>query len=476
MIVRIHSSGKSFKGTAAYLTHDPDAQSAERVGWSHTLNLAHDHVASAVDEMLWTSRSAELLKQEAGIRAGGRAMENPVKHISLNWSPEERPDKEHMIESAEAFLRHMKWDEHQALIVAHEDKSYQHAHIMLNACHPDTGLCLDDNFERRRAQAWALQYEQENDRIFCEQRLQNIGEREESPTRPAWMAFKEKQAEFENQEKYRENQVPIIVEDLNNPDAIKSAEWKKLKEIQKNERMGFFAEGKSEFSELRKSIYQQIRDEFRGRWADHYAATKDGDADKSELASAKQALIDEQKAALETRRDEACKALRETRDERYQTLLDDQRDARYGLHARQDAGLENALLLNLMEEGKIRAGRQDFQEAAAEATRVEEQAEPPEEMVSHGRPPRDDSGMKSGADIGAGIGVGAGLALISFFDGLADGLIGGKPPPKPKHVEPERPARDPFDNVIEAARERERAERLQAEDEESRKRQRSYGE
>ncbi|HEY0256968.1 MAG TPA: hypothetical protein VGC39_05965, partial [Candidatus Methylacidiphilales bacterium] len=96
MIVRILSQGKSFTGLAAYLTHDPDAKTAERVGWTHTLNLAHDHVPSAVDELIWTSRNAELLKQEAGIRAGGRATENAVKHVSLNWSPQEAPTREHM--------------------------------------------------------------------------------------------------------------------------------------------------------------------------------------------------------------------------------------------------------------------------------------------------------------------------------------------------------------------------------------------
>jgi len=107
---------KSFKGLAAYLTHDPEAKTAERVSWTHTLNLAHDDVPGAVDSMLWTARNAELLKQEAGIRAGGRATENAVKHLSLNWAPDENPTREHMIETAEDFLRHMQWQEHQALL------------------------------------------------------------------------------------------------------------------------------------------------------------------------------------------------------------------------------------------------------------------------------------------------------------------------------------------------------------------------
>src|SRR3984957_5289002 len=121
MIVKILSSGKSFSGLSTYLTHDPEAETKERVAWTHTLNLANDHVPSAVDEMLWTARNAELLKQEAGIRAGGRATETPVKHLSLNWAPDERPTQQHMIGTTEDFLRHMHWDEHQAVLIAHTD-------------------------------------------------------------------------------------------------------------------------------------------------------------------------------------------------------------------------------------------------------------------------------------------------------------------------------------------------------------------
>jgi hypothetical protein len=108
MIVKIMSNGKSFAGAADYLTHDPDAKTDERVAWTHTFNCANDHVSSAVNEMLWTARDAELLKQEAGIRGGGRANEYPVKTVSLNWSPEDDPSREHMIETTQDFLRHAR--------------------------------------------------------------------------------------------------------------------------------------------------------------------------------------------------------------------------------------------------------------------------------------------------------------------------------------------------------------------------------
>ena len=266
MIVKISPGGSSFKGLSTYLTHDPKADTQDRVAWTHTQNLANDHVPSAVDEMVWTARNAELLKQEAGVRAGGRTTEDPVKDVSLNWSPEDKPTREHMIATSEDFLRHMKWQEHQVVMVAHNDKPHAHVHLMINAVHPETGRHLDDGFERRRAQEWALQYEREHERIYCEQRLKNPGDREKNMPRNIWMAFQHNEKEFSQAEKIMaENSLEI-------PENPKNAEWKILKELQKSERIEFFAQGKMEFSDLRSSIYREVREEFRERWSDYYKA------------------------------------------------------------------------------------------------------------------------------------------------------------------------------------------------------------
>ncbi len=157
MIVKILSNGKSFSGLATYLSHDAEqAKSAERVDWTRTLNCANDDVSCAVNEMVWTARDAELLKQEAGIRAGGRATENTVKHFSLSWSPEEKPTAEHMMETTQDFLRHMKWEEHQAILFSHTDKPHAHVHCMLNTVHPETGLRLNDSYEQVRASGMGI--------------------------------------------------------------------------------------------------------------------------------------------------------------------------------------------------------------------------------------------------------------------------------------------------------------------------------
>lgn len=478
MIVRILSSGKSFSGLANYLTHDAEAKTEERIGWTHTLNLAHDHIPSAVDEMIWTARSAELLKQEAGIRPGGRATENPVKHLSLNWSPEDDPTREHMIETTEEFLRHMKWDEHQAVLVAHEDKAYAHVHVMLNMIHPETGLRLDDDFERRRAQAWALEYEQEQGRVYCEQRLKDPEEREDAPTRPAWLAFEKSQKKFEREEKILEKQTPILVGDREIPEMTPSDEWRILKEIQRDERKAFFADGKSAFSELRHSIYREIREEFRERWSDFYTAERNG-GDEAALAAMKAEIVAEQKAVLEERRDEACKDLRETRNGLYRELLDDQREIRLGLHARQEAGFDNALFLELVKDRNAGTDMTSaFREAAEETTvrQDERGALGTDADAFTGRPRHDRAGMRSGADIGADIGVGIGFGLLSLIGSLGDGLIAGKPDPRPRQVEPEPQGPDPFDAAFDEARKRQQSEQEEA-DNEWRRRQRSlYGE
>jgi hypothetical protein len=455
MIVKILSRGKSFKGLAAYLTHDPEAKSAERVSWTHTHNLANDHVPSAVDEMLWTARNAELLKQEAGIRAGGRATENSVKHLSLNWAPDETPTREHMIETAEDFLRHMQWQEHQALLVAHEDK-HPHVHVMLNVVHPETGLRLNDDFERRRAQAWALDYEREQGRIYCEQRLQNVEEREDAPTRPAWMAFAENQKRFEKDEKALREQAMDFSENAENPRDKNAAEWKRLKEMQRAERQEFFADGKAVFTELRLSIYRETREEFRERWADFYAAQKN-DADSETLAKMKAELVAEQKTILEARRDEACQELRESRNGHYRELLDDQREARLGLRWRQEAGLDNAHFLQQVERNTDRdiAAAPTFREAANEvAARQEEDAWNAEDYAFTGSPRDNRSGMKSGADISANVVGGVGMGLLSFIGGIADGMVGATPERKARRAEPEAPRPNMFDTAFEEARQR----------------------
>jgi hypothetical protein len=437
MIVRILSHGSSFQGLATYLTHDAEAETAERVGWTHTLNCANDHVLSAViNEMLWTARDAELLKQEAGIRAGGRATESTVKHLSLNWAPDEQPTREHMTATTEDFLRHMHWDEHQAVLVAHTDKDYAHVHVMLNMVHPETGLKLDDAFEKRRASSWAENYEREHGGVRCENRLRNIGEREPAPTRPAWQAFQAVRRDFEEQEQRRAAQADRETAEPNTEMRGPAAEWEALRKMQRDERLCFFAEGKQAFSEMRGGVFREVREEFRPRWADYYAAKKDG-TDGDVLKEMKTTLVNEQKAVLEERRDQAYSGLREEREVIYQELLAGQREHRQGLAARQAAQFDSLDLMDLFRTDIARP-RNDYDRTVTDdqswrqADSIgQHQAEERTASVSHlygiglGN-----SSARSGADAGSRIADGFAMAIFQLFEVGANAFSAPSAPEK----------------------------------------------
>jgi hypothetical protein len=451
------SSGTSFKWLGYYLTHDPQAKSAERVAWTHTLNLANDNVPDAVHEMLWTSRGADWLKRQAGILTGGRRLEYPVKHFSLNWHPSEQPSREHMIEAVQSFLDHMRWSEHQAVIVCHTDK-HSHVHVMLCATHPETGRALDTGFEKRRASDWALAYEREHEHIFCEQRLLPKEEREPSPTREAWQKTKSAEREFERDEAKRATQQPDYFE-RHDPATWQAKEWEALKSHQREERETFFAEGKQAFKDVRNSVYRDVRTEFRDEWKTWFQMRREG-ADPELLTAIKAGILERQNTKLETRRDAACAELRDDRGADYRQILLEQKMERAELRSRQEHGLRSPHLLDspyvpahdasgLESEGRDPSqGREDsaenpstkFREAAREACdplpensgEVRDHSEPqPYESPTHGA-----NKLTSGLDIAGGIGLGMLGAIAEVGERLFDGFLGGtaqarKQAPKP---------------------------------------------
>lgn len=476
MIIRMLSSGTSFAGLTKYLTRDPGAETSERVAWTQTLNCANDHLPSAVNEMLWSVRDAELLKEQAGIAAGGRALRKPVKHLSLNWSPEEDPTREQMMEATDGFLRHMGWSDHQAVLVAHDDKEHRHVHVMLNVVNPETGKKLDDGFERRRAQEWALEYERANGQILCEQRLLNAAEREAAPTREAWQAFQDAERIFNEHEAAREPYSNDYLRSVDNRTVINSEEWALLKGSQRDQRQQFFEDGKIEFKELRNSIYREVREEFRADWAEYYAAKRDG-LDPSLLSEIKAGLLAEQKTVLAERRDEACAELRQERDEAYRHILDEQRDARAELSGRQERGLASPHLLDLVSEKTERAAPEEQNDRSREGPPITQEfgaaahevaARDESKHDTRGEPEEDRSwesaempvtGVRSGADVASNFAFSLIGGVGSIGDRLFDGFFGGAAPanqnePKPKPVEPAAPPRNPFKDTAEEGRRR----------------------
>lgn len=403
MIVRIEASGTSFLGAGKYYLHDKlDAaraeqvangervvargQSDERVWFTDTRNCLNTDPQRALEEMWHTAEDQAQLKMQAGISRGGRKCEEPVKTISLSWHKDDQPSPDHMMEMADAFLKHMGWDGHQAVMVGHNDTEHRHIHIILNRIHPENGRTLDDYKERTRAQSWALAYEKEHENVRCEERELRAAKRERRApelTSDSNDVVVTRSADAPLGRAPANDHLPHNVIKLTRPieREFLAGEQQRadhdaqvrlgLKAEQRAEREAFFKEGGALFKAARHAVYDEVRKEYAPEWrqlykdaaADRQAAdawsksavtralyfAKDGRLDEARQAFADrdsvrteiEAEIAERKADLKARQTddlrerqrEACDALREQRDGQYQDVLLRQRYERGAIGA-----------------------------------------------------------------------------------------------------------------------------------------------
>ena len=87
---------------------EPQPETSERV----------DRGDRAAAVMAATAEAAPELKRMAGGSAVGRKLEKPVCHYSLNWAPDETPDRQEMSRAVDESLKALGLEKHQALIVA----------------------------------------------------------------------------------------------------------------------------------------------------------------------------------------------------------------------------------------------------------------------------------------------------------------------------------------------------------------------
>lgn len=176
MVPKLHKKGSSFKGAAAYLLHDKGrARTSERVSWTDARNLAVSDPQIGWRIMAATAMDQDRLKQSAGVKATGRKSDAPVLHLTLSWHPDEKGmlTQDEMKLAAEGAIRAIGADEHQALIIAHNDESHPHLHILLNRVNPNDGRMLSSSKEKLNLSRWAENYEKERGRIYCEERVHN---------------------------------------------------------------------------------------------------------------------------------------------------------------------------------------------------------------------------------------------------------------------------------------------------------------
>ena len=110
MVPVLTNGGRSFKGAALYYLHDKRAAgeaerlTTARIAWAETVNLMTDDPERAWRMMATTAMAQAELKRAAGIKAGGRKLENPVLAYSLAWHPDERPDRAEQLAAARETL------------------------------------------------------------------------------------------------------------------------------------------------------------------------------------------------------------------------------------------------------------------------------------------------------------------------------------------------------------------------------------
>ena len=181
----IAAKGHSFKGAFAYYLHDKGAQTAERVAWAETRNLAHDDPAYAQSVMIATARQAEAMKKAAGVKGTGRKAGGPVHAYSISWHPEKEtiPDRAGMVAIANETLKLLKADHLQAVIVCHRDTAHPHVHVIVNRVDPATGKMHPLGNDAHKLTEWAAKYERGRGQIVSPNRDEKYEERKRQAAR-----------------------------------------------------------------------------------------------------------------------------------------------------------------------------------------------------------------------------------------------------------------------------------------------------
>ena len=335
MIPRIQT-GTSFKGAGLYYLHDKKQEgekerlTTERVAWTHTLNMLEDEPEAALAEMRQTAFDQTMLKHMAGKRGDGRPTERTVMTVALSWSPDQNPDRKEMIEAGTSFLGHMGWNEHQVLFVAHNDTKHPHVHLIINRVHPETGMTIDDNWSKRRSQKWALEYEREHGRVYCEAREAKYGDGRDidigKMNYREWQEWKGLSKDKAFDPAFRQS--------------VEAGEWVLLKDAQRNERMAYWYETGRMRKELRNELREEVREEFADEWKE-YNDLKEQRFDKLRGREKKDRVtIAKLRRSQGSRSYSSIAKIRERQSDERQSLRDELAEMRADISARQKERLE----------------------------------------------------------------------------------------------------------------------------------------
>ncbi len=142
------SSGRRFAVLARYLMRGRSGAETERVAWTAGRNLGLDDPELA----------AVLMQATADDNA---RIEVPVYHLTINFDRNDPVTPTRMQAVADRVLRDLGLAEHQALMVAHQDRAHPHVHVMVNRVHPETGAAWERWQDRLRIERTLRELERE---------------------------------------------------------------------------------------------------------------------------------------------------------------------------------------------------------------------------------------------------------------------------------------------------------------------------
>jgi Relaxase/Mobilisation nuclease domain. len=274
MVPDVAKAGRSFNGAFAYYLHDkrqdeaaahPDT--AERVAWTETRNLATANPTTAKRIMIETARAADELKAAAGVKATGRKSTAHVYAYALAWHPDEASglDRAEMVRAVDASLKVLGAENHQAVIVCHREKSHPHVHVILNRVDPETGKMLSTSNDFRKLSDWANSYERERGRIVTplrEEKRQTRESFQQAAARPA----PQPPAQRPKAVPKAPSEAALLKALTDAQKARHAAAWPALSEKNKAERAAIFAT----YGEQIKAASARHKELARPLWAQHF--------------------------------------------------------------------------------------------------------------------------------------------------------------------------------------------------------------
>jgi hypothetical protein len=127
---RTRTGRSSFRRLAQYITTERDPDTG-------ITSLRGDVLLSS--NLLDFDTAAYVMQATA---EKNRRCDDPVCHYELCWLPGEMPTKEQWTVCALYTLRKLGYQDHQYIVVAHDDRAHFHIHIMVNKVHPETYRAL----------------------------------------------------------------------------------------------------------------------------------------------------------------------------------------------------------------------------------------------------------------------------------------------------------------------------------------------